>query len=67
VGVVQGREGVSIAEIVSFRGRFCEQARKGERVVAAGTLERVEFSDGSFMNRLLLGNAKEDFMTAIDI
>jgi len=67
VTVVQGREGVLIAEIVSFRGRFCEQARKGERVVAAGTLERVEFSDGSFVNRLLLGNAKEDFMTTIDI
>jgi len=66
VRVVEGPEGVSIAEIVSFRGRFCEQAHSGERVAASGTLERVEFIDGGAANRLLLGNAREDFMSVVD-
>lgn len=30
-----------VTEITSFRGRFCEQARKGETIVAAGKVERV--------------------------
>jgi predicted nucleotidyltransferase len=30
-----------IEEITSFRGRFCEQARKGETVIAQGKIERV--------------------------
>jgi predicted nucleotidyltransferase len=47
-------------EITSFRGRFCEQARTGELVYAAGTLERVENNRGSVYHRLLLGNFPED-------
>jgi uncharacterized protein len=49
-------------EIVSFRGRFCEQAQAGERIMATGTLERVQSIQGSIRHRLLLGNSPEDTM-----
>jgi predicted nucleotidyltransferase len=49
-------------EIVSFRGRFCEQGRAGDRVAAEGTLERVRSSSGETYHRLLLGNSPEDSM-----
>jgi uncharacterized protein len=47
-------------EIISFRGRFCEQAHAGAFVYAAGTLERIENDQGGFHHRLLLGNFPED-------
>jgi len=46
-------------EIVSFRGRFCEQAFTGESIVASGILERVQ-EGGDVHHRLLLGNFPED-------
>ncbi len=49
-------------EIVSFRGRFCEQAIAGEHIMAAGTLERVDSIHGDVRNRLLLGNSPDDTM-----
>ncbi|MCD6431134.1 hypothetical protein J7L33_00305 [Candidatus Bathyarchaeota archaeon] len=52
-----------IEEIASFRGRFCEQARKGETVVAQGKVERVtDFRQNREHFRLLLGNKSSDFM-----
>ena len=51
-----------LKEIVSFRGRFCEQARAGEAILAAGTLERVQDRRGSTWQRLLLGNSLDDTM-----
>jgi len=51
--------------IVSFRGRFCEQARVGERIAAAGILEKVHDRDGRIHHRLLLGNSPEDTMVQI--
>jgi uncharacterized protein len=53
---------IGIDEIVSFRGRFCEQARTGESVKASGTLERIESTDGKIRHRLLLGNSPDDTM-----
>lgn len=50
-------------EIVSFRGRFCEQARKGEAVAAQGKLECVTDCRGKSMHyRLLIGNKPSDYM-----
>lgn len=60
--VVEGTE-LSISEVVSFRGRFCEQAKTGEVVVAQGKVERVfdkRLESEHF--RLLLGNKPSDFM-----
>jgi predicted nucleotidyltransferase len=52
-----------IEEIASFRGRFCEHARKDEIVIAQGKVEKVMNSkqDREFL-RLLLGNKPSDYM-----
>ncbi len=55
----------NLGEIISFRGRFCEQAQTGEAVTAAGTLERVQNSRGDSWHRLLLGNSPEDTMLVL--
>ncbi len=51
-----------LSEIVSFRGRFCEQAQAGDLISAFGTLEQVQTRDGRTWYRLLLGNHPEDIM-----
>lgn len=51
-------------EVVSFRGRFAEQARKGERVIARGRLESVR-SDGSNYFRLVVGEGQTDMLRTI--
>jgi 2-amino-4-hydroxy-6-hydroxymethyldihydropteridine diphosphokinase len=58
----EGRALTNLTEIVSFRGRFCEQARTGESVAASGVLEMVQSSGGRTWQRLLLGNSPEDKM-----
>ncbi|MCS7115194.1 MAG: hypothetical protein RMJ15_10155 [Nitrososphaerota archaeon] len=52
-----------IGEITSFRGRFCEQAEKGERIVAQGKVEHVKDNrNREEYYRLLIGNKPEDYM-----
>jgi predicted nucleotidyltransferase len=52
-----------ILEVASFRGRFCEQARVGEKIVAQGKLEEVtKIASGSRYFRVLLGGKPSDFM-----
>ncbi len=51
-----------ITEIVSFRGRFCEQARTGDPVRASGTVERVAHQSGRVWHRLILGSEFADTM-----
>jgi uncharacterized protein len=46
-------------EIISYRGRFCEQARTGETVAASGIVERIQESQ-TIYHRLILGNYPED-------
>jgi len=62
---VEGRQLPEPREIVSFRGRFCEQARPGDHVMATGTLERLQYSRGDIRHRLLLGNSPEDTMIVV--
>jgi predicted nucleotidyltransferase len=57
-------DSAGLIEIVSFRGRFCEQAQVGDLIRACGTLERVETRDGRVWFRLLLGNHPDDTMLA---
>ncbi|MBA7612949.1 hypothetical protein ES703_20190 [subsurface metagenome] len=52
---------LSLREIVSFSGMFCEQAREGEIVKARGKLEKVVTIEGEVYHRLLLGRPG-DFM-----
>ena len=61
---IDGAWAEPILEIVSFRGRFCQQARTGEHVVARGKLERVACR-GETYYRLVLGNHPKDFMVTV--
>lgn len=65
VRVLEGLAVSDLSEIVSFRGRFCEQAQAGEMVRASGTLERIEEIHGGVRHRLLLGNFAEDGMSVV--
>jgi predicted nucleotidyltransferase len=63
VTVVEGAKLKPISEIASFRGRFCEQARKGEAVKAQGKVERVtNMKTGEAHYRIILGNKPTDYM-----
>jgi hypothetical protein len=63
VKVVEGARLKSIREIVSFRGRFCEQAKKGEKIVAQGKVEHVTIKkQGKEYYRIILGNKPSDYM-----
>jgi predicted nucleotidyltransferase len=61
VEILKGPNIEPMMEIVSFRGRFCEQARRGENVIAEGKVERVQ-KENSEHYRLLLGNKPSDHM-----
>jgi uncharacterized protein len=63
VKVVEGPRLEPIQEIVSFRGRFCEQANNGEAVEAQGKVELVTNKKnlGEYY-RLILGNKPSDYM-----
>lgn len=65
VEVLEGVHVEPIEEIVSFRGRFCEQARNGEVVVAQGKVERVQRVEKPEYFRLLLGNKVSDHMILV--
>jgi hypothetical protein len=60
--ILEGTNIESIVEIVSFRGRFCEQAKNGEVVVAQGKIEKVKEKNRLEYYRLLLGNKSSDYM-----
>ncbi len=63
VTVAEGSKLEPISKIVSFRGRFCEQARKGEAVTAQGKVERVtNMKTGKEYYRIILGNKPADYM-----
>jgi predicted nucleotidyltransferase len=60
---LEGLEVQRIAEIASFRGRFCEQARNGETVVAKGKVERViDRRQNHERLRLLVGGQQSDYV-----
>jgi predicted nucleotidyltransferase len=62
VMIIEGPR-LAISEIASFRGRFCEQARTGETVVAQGKVERVRDNRRNREYfRILLGNTPSDYM-----
>jgi len=62
VKFLEGTKASPLKEIVSFRGRFCEQAKKGEMVIAQGKVEKVVEKDGKEYFRLILGAKPSDFM-----
>jgi len=62
VEILEGTRIEAIKEIVSFRGRFCEQAKKGETVIAQGKVEKLQKEGEREHHRLLLGNKASDHM-----
>ncbi|KYH41109.1 MAG: hypothetical protein AYL32_007850, partial [Candidatus Bathyarchaeota archaeon B26-2] len=62
VKVLEGTDVSPLREIISFRGRFCDQARRGEMVIAQGKVEKVMERDGTEFFRLVLGAKPSDFM-----
>jgi predicted nucleotidyltransferase len=65
--VIEGQKTKTTAvdEVSSFRGRFCEVARKGESITARGKLELVTENSGRKHYRVLVGGEKEDFLTLV--
>jgi hypothetical protein len=51
-------------EIISFRGRFCEQAHTGERIRARGSLEKVVHQRGNEF-RLVIGEDPSDYLIVV--
>ena len=66
VHIVEGKKLQLPCEVVSFRGRFCEQARKGERIIARGMIERLKGTSEPEHFRLVVGNVTSDFMILAD-
>lgn len=61
VEFIKGTRKKNVREIVSFRGRFCEQVRQDEEVIVQGTLERVTHGKESWV-RFLLGDHPTDIL-----
>jgi predicted nucleotidyltransferase len=67
VAVAEGPKLAPITEIVSFRGRFCEQATDSEAIEAQGKVELVKDKRNSSEHyRLILGNNPSDYMVLND-
>jgi predicted nucleotidyltransferase len=66
VAVVEGSKLSPITEVVSFRGRFCQQASKGEKIEVQGKVELVSCKkDSSEHYRLIIGNKPSDYMVLL--
>ena len=66
IEILDGNKVLNIIEVVSFRGRFCEQAESGESVIIQGKLEEVLTSEGNHY-RVLLGGNPSDFMISLSL
>lgn len=53
-----------VSELVSFRGKFTEQASEGDAVEAYGTLEQVKFRD-RVVHRLMMGS-EGDYLIPVE-
>jgi len=68
VGDVRALQGASVGDlrrIVSFRGRFADQARTGETVMAHGVVERVLSSSATPFSRLVVGGRPGDYLVRV--
>lgn len=64
--VISGPNLNSITEVVSFRGRFCKQALKGERIVVHGKVEHVKDNRNSSEHyRIIIGGKPSDYMVLL--
>jgi predicted nucleotidyltransferase len=66
VEILEGTKVHPMLEIVSFRGRFCEQAKSSEAVIAEGKVERVQQTGKREYYRLVLGSKPSDHMILVE-
>ena len=69
LGHVTSLDGVRVddlREVVSFRGRFADQARVGQLVRAFGAVERVVWRDGRETMRLMVGGRPGDYLLGLE-
>lgn len=52
----------NITEIVSFRGRFCQQVFKGENIIAKGKIEAVLENNYLAHYRIIVGGSLKDYL-----
>jgi len=64
VRVLSGVASPKPVELASFRGRFAEQARLGERVVGRGRLETVQSTESEYA-RLVIGEGTSDALRVV--
>jgi predicted nucleotidyltransferase len=50
-----------LKQIISYRGRFCEQAKIGEEIIAQGRIEKVSLKNEEYY-QLVIGENIKDFM-----
>ncbi len=63
VKVLEGPNLEPIAEVASFRGRFCKQAKPGEKVLVQGKVEHVtDKRQKRDYYRIIIGNQPADYM-----
>jgi predicted nucleotidyltransferase len=60
-----GARADDLREVVSFRGRFADQARAGDTVRARGGLERAVWRDGRVSTRLVVGGRRGDYLLGL--
>ena len=65
VRTVDGAAADEVGEIVSFRGRFADQARSSQHVRALGTVERVVWRSGAETTRLVVGGQPGDYLLGL--
>jgi predicted nucleotidyltransferase len=64
--ILDGPKHGGISELASFRGRFCDQARNGDSIVAQGKVEKVtDLKKDREYYRLLIGNKPSDYMIVV--
>lgn len=59
---LSGETESDLRELASFRGRFSDQVRAGERAMARGRLERVTSASGEVHHRLTVGGQAGDYL-----
>ncbi len=64
--LLEGARVEDLREVVSFRGRFADQARAGQWVRAYGALERVVWRERRRQTRLVVGGQPGDYLLGLE-
>jgi len=63
---LEGARVADLREVVSFRGRFADQARSGQWVRAYGAVERVVWRERRETTRLVVGGRPGDYLLGLE-